>query len=128
MPCTIEPFDDDMHKVTISDPVTREEIKALTDELHELIERREPLFVYVDLRRFDFARSFMNFLEASNGIPMPSSTAHFAASRLAIVGGGPALSMAFGLMGSFGEYAHTFRVFDGEEAALAWLRRERSAS
>lgn len=129
MPYSVE-WDDTSPRiltVSVADPLTDDEITGLRDHLKPLAEDDASVYVLADLTHFDITTSFQRLLAATDGIPIPALTSHTAHSRLAIVGGGSALTLIFALMRQITDETEFVKVFETPDAARVWLREQQTA-
>jgi hypothetical protein len=110
-------------KIQPVEPVTREEAEDLINQLREYAETPAPLYVLVDLTRFDPMRAVSSISGLMDGQSFPKQTAHLEQSRVAIVGGGPMVSMGLQFMKSMTSL-DLIRAFTRENEALHWLEEQ----
>jgi len=111
-------------RIGFSPELTDADIHDLRQEFKPLLEEKQPLLALVDLNDINIADSPMRFLSLLNGVPNDVLNFHARNSRLAILGGGYPVAMLLKMYAFLMEGTDPARVFNTEEEAVQWLRRE----
>jgi hypothetical protein len=124
MPYELNWLDEDRRILSLRllDMLDNQEVNALRDALVPILEQPTPLYFQLDLRDFKLLEGFSQLGQAMDGEALPDfDAAHLRHSRLAVLGGGPAIKLIFQLVGHSNEVGEAVRAFDYEDRAYSWL-------
>ncbi len=124
MPYELNWLDEDRRilSLRLRDLLDEPDANTLRDALTPILEQPAPLYLQLDLRDFKLLEGFTQFGKAMEGEPLPGlEDGHLNRSRLAVLGGGPAIKLIFQLAGRSTEFEEAVRAFDYEDRAYAWL-------
>jgi hypothetical protein len=105
------------------DPMTESEAQELIGKLRDIADAPAPFFMIVDLTQFDVMKAVSSLGKMLQRESVPSQTTALESSRVAVVGGGPMVSMGLQLVQGMTPL-DLIRAFNDEASARQWLDDE----
>ncbi|GAB4480608.1 MAG: hypothetical protein Kow00124_27510 [Anaerolineae bacterium] len=112
--------------VRLTDPVTVEDIRAMYSALAPTLAAERPAYVLADLSEANSSQLLSRSAGLVTELIPDNLTYHLRHSRLAIVGGGTAISTLLALAGAVlgGDEINSSQSFADEEPARRWLEEQ----
>lgn len=100
------------------------EVSELRRTIRPIAEDPAPVYVLLNIETLNLSDAPMRLLAAFDGIQTDTIRHHLDISRIAIVGGGYAISSLIQLYSSIYSGSNPTRLFDDEAVALEWLQSQ----
>nr|MBN1229914.1 STAS/SEC14 domain-containing protein [Anaerolineae bacterium] len=120
-------YERDILSIKLYEPLSNQETEDLAAEARGVFTSGSPVYLMLDLREFDLAKSLGRLGAAFEDIPFPQSGSRQTdQSRVAVIGGGPILKLILQMTNALSEQTAYVRLFSAEDQAITWLREQMS--
>lgn len=108
--------------ITLTDPLTNDEIRALRDFFLPLAEQGQPLFMLLDVQKLDLFKALQQALGEVEGEAFDRLKESMLQSRVAVIGGGGVINLVEAVLKDNPKYHGMLQKSKDREEALIWLR------